>query len=208
MKVELRRLTVFWHYYGDKMDIFNLIFEAEKGKFPEKEDDDIRVGKKSRLARDSADDQIDSLFIKYESESIREKPESLEESLANKSLGFLIEQDAVDPAADSEATTGSEIQDEKEKGEEEIADLDIDIFSSKVARLIMNYDHLLKIEAVILNRCVEFLKENYDSEHADRFYAILEEQYDIQIADDFVKDQGQPAPQGLGAYSGGATGGG
>ena len=55
------------------MDIFKLILEAEKGKFPEKVDDDIRVGKKSRLARDSADDQIDSLLIKYETESVREK---------------------------------------------------------------------------------------------------------------------------------------
>jgi hypothetical protein len=45
------------------------------------------------------------------------------------------------------------MQDEKEEGEEEQANLDIDVFSSKVARLIMNYDHLLKIEAVILKPC-------------------------------------------------------
>jgi hypothetical protein len=189
------------------MDMFKLIYEAEKGKFPEKEDDDIRVGKKSRLARDSADDQIDSLLIKYESESIREESETLEESLAKNSLKFLLKEEVVDPAADEEATTGSEMQDEEEAAEEEQANLDIDVFSSKVARLIMNYDHLLKIEAVILNRCVEFLKSNYDAEHAERFYAILEEQYDIEIDEDFVDDEGRPAPQGLGAYDGGSGGG-
>jgi hypothetical protein len=191
------------------MDIYRLLFEAEKGKFPEKENDDIRVGKKSRLARDSADDQIDSLLIKYESESIREE-DTLEESLSRQSLKFLLkeQEDAIDPAADSEATTGSEIQDEKEKGEEEQANLDIDIFTSKVARLIMNYDHLLKIESVILNRAVEFLKENYDGEHSERFYAILEEQFDIKIDEDFIDEEGRPAPQGLGAYDGGSGGGG
>jgi len=188
------------------MNIFKLIFEAEKGKFPEKEDDDIRVGKKSRLARDSADDQIDSLLIKYESESIREE-ETLEESLAKSSLKFLLEEETVDPAADAQATTGSEIQDEDTAGEEEQANLDIDRFSSKVARLIMNHDHLLKIEAVILNRAVEFLKDNYDGEHAERFYAILEEQYDIEIDEDFIDNEGRPAPQGLGAYDGGSGGG-
>ena len=189
------------------MDLFKLIFEAEKGKFPEKVDDDIKVGGKSRLARDSADDQIDSLLIKYENESIREE-ETLEESLHRNSLRFLLEQEVVDPAADAEATTGSEMQDEDKAGEEEQANLDIDVFSSKVARLIMNYDHLLKIEAVILNRAVEFLKDNYDAEHAERFYAILEEQYDIEIDEDFIDDEGRPAPQGLGAYDGGSGGGG
>ena len=191
------------------MNLFKLIFEAEKGKFPEKVDDDIRVGGKSRLARDSADDQIDSLLIKYENESIKED-ETLEESLAKQSLKYLLneQEDVVDPAADAEATTGSEMQDEDEAGEEEQANLDIDVFSSKVARLIMNYDHLLKIEAVILNRAVEFLKDNYDAEHAERFYAILEEQYDIEIDEDFIDEEGRPAPQGLGAYDGGSGGGG
>ena len=192
------------------MDLFKLIFEAEKGKFPEKVDDDIKVGGKSRLARDSADDQIDSLLIKYENESIKEDDETLEESLAKHSLRYLLreEEDIVDPAADAEATTGSEMIDQKEAGEEAQANLDIDVFSSKVARLIMNYDHLLKVESVILNRAVEFLKDNYDAEHAERFYAILEEQYDIEIDEDFIDDEGRPAPQGLGAYDGGSGGGG
>ena len=190
------------------MSLFNLIFEAEKGKFPEKEDDDIKVGKKSRLARDSADDQIDSLLIKYETESIKEESETLEESLSKKSLKFLFEEDeVVDPAADDEATTGSEMQDAQEAGEEKKPNLDIDVFSSKVARLIMNYSNLLKIESVILNRAVEFLKDNYDGEHSERFYAILEEQYDIEIDEDFIDNEGRPAPQGLGAYDGGSGGG-
>ena len=42
--------------------------DQKREKLTEKSDDDVRVGKKSRLARDSVDDQIDSLLIKFESE--------------------------------------------------------------------------------------------------------------------------------------------
>lgn len=190
--------------------IYKLILEAEKGDIPEKSDDDVRVGKKSRLARDSVDDQIDSLLIKFESESIREDNEErdLNESLHTLSLKWLLrEQEVFDPAADEQSTTGSEIRDENEAVEEETPNLDIDIFSSKVARLVMNYQQLLKVETAIVNRAAEFINSEYDDEHAKRFYAILENQFDIEIDQQFP-DHDKPAKkQGLGAYDAGATGG-
>ena len=193
------------------MKIYNLLFEAEKGEIPEKQDDDVRVGKKSRLARDSVDDQIDSLLIKYESESIRQDDEDsvINESMYQKNLRtFLMEQEgALDPAADEETTTGSEVIDEKQPAEESTPNLDIDQFSSKIARLIMNYQKLLKVETAIVNRSAEFIKKNYDEEHIERFYAILEEQYDIEIEPDFVDYDDRAIPQGLGAYDGGSGGG-
>jgi len=190
--------------------LYKFLLEAEKGDIPEKNDDDVRVGKKSRLARDSVDDQIDSLLIKFESESIKNDNEErdLNESIYNMSLKWLLrEQDTFDPAADEEATKGSEIRDENEAAEEETPDLDIDIFSAKVARLVMNYQQLLKVETAIVNRASEFLKSEYDDEHSKRFYAILENQFDIEIDQEFP-DYDKPArKQGLGAYDGGATGG-
>ena len=192
------------------MKMFGLIFEAEKGEIPEKENEDLKVGKKSRLARDSVDDQIDSLMIKYESESIIEDEDVINESIFYRNLkAFLLEQEEViDPAADEEATTGSEMVSEDEPADDEEPNLDIDMFSSKVARLIMSYQQLLKVETAIFNRAVKFLKDNYDEEHSERFHAILEEQYDIEIDKDFVdSEENPPAPQGLGAYAGGAGGG-
>ena len=191
------------------MNTYRYLFEAEKGEIPEIQDDDVKVGKKTRLARDSVDDQIDSLLVKYESESIRDEAETLEESFYKKSLKtFLFEQEeALDPAADEEATTGSEIIDEEEPAEEEQPDLDIDQFGSKVARLVMNYQQLLKIETAIVNRAVEFIQKNYDDEHVERLYAILEEQYDIQIDPDFAEEEERARPLGLGAYDGGSGGG-
>ena len=194
------------------MNIYKFLFEAEKGEIPEKMDDDVRVGKKTKLARDSVDDQIDSLLVKYESESLREKEDegtSINESFFNKNLRALLleEEEVLDPAADEEATTGSEMIDEEEPAEEETPDLDIDQFGSKVARLVMNYQQLLKIETAIVNRTAEFIGKHYDEEHVERLYAILEEQYDIEINEDFVEEDDRAVPQGLGAYDGGATGG-
>ena len=195
------------------MNIYKLLFEAEKGQIPEKMDDDVKVGKKTKLARDSVDDQIDSLLVKYESESLREKSDeesSLNESFFKKNLRtFLFEQEeALDPAADEEATTGSEMIDEEEPANEETPDLDIDQFGSKVARLVMNYQQLLKVETAIVNRAVEFIDKHYDDDHVERLYAILEEQYDIEIEEDFVDEDGTAIPQGSGAYDGGSGAGG
>tara|TARA_A100001011_G_scaffold346932_1_gene383667 strand:- start:2631 stop:3218 length:588 start_codon:yes stop_codon:yes gene_type:complete len=195
------------------MNLYKLIFEADLGEIPEKEDEDVKVGKKSRLSRGSVDDQIDSLLIKFESESALKESDldNLAEAFLTKKIEVLLqEQETLDPAADAEgATTGSEEQTEEDEAEPNKSKIDIDQFGSKVARLIMNFDKLLKVEAAIYNRAKAFLKENYNEEHTERFDAILESQYDIEIEDDFADEEGRATPQGLGAYAGGTgTGGG
>jgi hypothetical protein len=71
----------------------------------------------------------------------------------------------------------------------------------------MNYQQLLKVETAIVNRAAEFLNSEYDDEHTKRFYAILEEQFDIQIDQQFPDYDKPSRKQGLGAYDAGATGG-
>jgi hypothetical protein len=193
------------------MNLYRYLFEAEKGEIPEIQDDDVKVGKKTKLARDSVDDQIDSLLIKYESESVREDKtddDNLNESFYKQNLhALLIEQDeALDPASEEEATTGSEMIDTENPAEESMPNIDIDQFTSKVARLVMNYQQLLKVETAIVNRSVEFISRNYDQEHVERLYAILEEQYDIEIEEDFIEEDEKSIPLGLGAYDGGTGG--
>ena len=195
------------------MNLYNFLFEQNDEDIPEKSDLDVKVGKKSRLAKDSVDDQIDSLLVKYESESIRE--DELNES-SNKTLEYLLyeQEEALDPAADQAAadrdeTEGSEKQDVP-AGEENHPPIDIDQFAAKVARLSMNFETLLKVETVIFNRANDYLKEHYGEDHAERFKAILEEQFDIEIEKDFLDYDHdlKPPPQGLGAYDGGSGGGG
>ena len=196
------------------MSLYSLIFEADENEeTPEVSGDDIRVGRKTKLAKDSVDDQIDSLFIKFESDAAVEDEEELNEDIAYNLSSFLfeVEGDVLDPAADEDAEPeGSEVIDEEEPAEEPRIKIDIDRFSSSIARLIMNYDKLLKIEMAILNRAKKFLQENQNEEHIERFEDILQNQYDIEIVDtirqgDSVKPE---APQGVGAYDAGSGGGG
>ena len=66
-------------------------------------------------------------------------------------------------------------EDESDKGKEEKPEempiekkpmLDIDGFASSVARLAENYDDLLSVRDVVINRAVQFVEKNYDEDTA------------------------------------------
>ena len=195
------------------MKLYDLIFEKKEDIEPEK---GIKVGRKTRLAKDSLDDQIDSLLIKYESESIIDDEghaDFINENMYDRFMRYLIieQEKTLDPAAEeSGKAKGSERQEEDEEGEERTPNIDIDVFTKKVARLIMNADSLLNVEQVILNRSEKFVRENYNEEHLDRFRTILEKQFDIEadlIFRDFEESQTEnDPPQGFGAFAGGTGG--
>ena len=196
------------------MKIYDLIFEKKEEDVAPEKGEGIKVGKKTRLAKDSLDDQIDSLLIKYEMESIIDDEghsDFVNESMYDRFMkGLIVEQEeALDPAAEEAGKAkGSERQEEDEEGEEKIPNIDIDVFTKKVARLIMNADKLLNVEQAILNRSEKFLRDNYNEEHIERFKTILEKQFDIESDLVFRNFKDNPtehdAPQGFGAYAGGA----
>lgn len=179
----------------------------------------------SRQSFDSADDQIDSFLIKFEKDSILDKEDqSLLESLQGLKLTALLEQEEdedVDPDADTpeEDAEGDEGDEEQEVSdpagsEDQAVDqpadppklpLDVDSFTKKVARLATNANILLQIDQVVINRALNYLKTNYNEEHARKMLEILDEQFDFNM-----DDPGAPAetPYAVGAYAGGAGGGG
>lgn len=156
----------------------NLIFEEES---------DSPVSGMNQVVSpppDSVDDQIDALIIKYENESIvsedEEDQERMFESLRNLSLRFLIEQEGDEPAASP--PEGSETpKKEPAPPEEEKPPLDIDSFTKKVARLVMNAQTLLQVEEVIIVRATEFLRKNYGQSYVDQMEDILDQQYDFDL---------------------------
>ena len=163
--------------------------EAPKGA-PEK---DVHVKDdtfKARKSKHSVDDQIDALILRYESSSLQSKEESssLLESLTNKSLRFLFEQEEVEeaeeePEEDSppEAPTGSEVVNSKTKASKQIIpNLNIDQFANRTVRLINNPDSLLDIKTAIINRVKNFLDENYGDQFVTKYLDILEEEYGIE----------------------------
>ena len=81
--------------------IYNLLFEQEESapqpsniKDPPEGNVSYKGNPGARKSKDSVDDQIDSILIKYESESMREKDEdaSMNESFHKMNLKYLLMQ--------------------------------------------------------------------------------------------------------------------
>lgn len=135
---------------------------------------------------DSVDDQIDSYILKYESESMKTREtddEIIMESLRNLNMRFLLEAegdpidvkpDAAPPATSADVKKNPQTVNEKPP-------IDIDAFSKKIARLVMNYNNLLRVETVIVNRATEFLKKNYGKDYVDQMIDILDTQFDFDL---------------------------
>jgi hypothetical protein len=198
-----------------KQSLYRLLFEQDS-KVNDAPEGDVKLsssGVKARKPLNSVDKQIDALILKYESASIIEDEDNLNENL---SLKFLLEQDE-EEAAEEEApdedtgatdtdtgTSGAEGMKADSPGKEETPNLDVDDFTSKCVRLITNYRNLLRIEEAIVNRVRNFLDNNYGDEHVERFLNTLENDYGIS-ADEFEDEsQENNAPE---KFAPGASGG-
>ena len=156
----------------------------------------ISKGIKSRQSLDSVDSQIDSLILRYENSSIKDENDSLMESLFKLSLkSLLLEQEteadaAEEPAAEeggdagedaTSSPSGSENMAANTPGKEEIPNLDIDQFTTRCVRLVMNFKNLLRIEEAILNRCKNFLDKNYGDEYVTEYLNVLSAEHGIDL---------------------------
>lgn len=153
----------------------------------------------TRLSLDSVDDQIDSYIIKYEAEAaeaLEKDEEMIFEALRSRSLyGLLYEQDEAPtdlftgdptqaPPADDEAPPpedSSDMKSELKPAPLVKSPMDIDLFTKKLVRLVMNNKRMLDVESVIINRAILFLKKNYSQEYVDRLKEVLETQFDFNM---------------------------
>tara|TARA_R110002060_G_scaffold22040_4_gene29891 strand:- start:410 stop:1045 length:636 start_codon:yes stop_codon:yes gene_type:complete len=162
---------------------------------------------KTRLALDSADDQIDSHMIDFEASSLAAPDDLVMESLSSLNLSALLhEQDEEDTEDDSEEDIGVDPPEGSEdvSVEEPIKPakrpaMNIDSFAKKVAQLALPYlpdrdRGRLDISTVIINRAINFLNENYDKSYTSAFKNILDTQFDFNIAP--VRDTGSPLAGG------------
>ncbi len=138
------------------------------------------------LAQDSLDDQIDSILLKFESDSImdsqEQEPPVAEEGLID--LRQLIEAPAddeeKDDAGDAPADEPADDHEDKpsdptpdQEAEPEHPNIDVSKFALKVVRLITSYKNLLDIPLVIATRAYNYLLSNYDQQIADMFKEVL-----------------------------------
>ena len=174
---------------------------------------------KARPAADSIDDQVDALILRYESASIR-KEASLNESLKNLNMRFLFEQEEEPPADDSAGGGEEESDDEEEQdpaksadmtvsepaGDQKTPDLDIDKFSTRVVRLVNNYNNLLNIEESIINRAKNFLDENYGEVFVDEFLNSLSQKHGLETQEFDDIPEVSDDNFAVGAFAGGTGG--
>ena len=213
-----------------KLSLYEFLFEDKDVDNKDATEGEIDVDAsslKARQSKDSVDDQIDGLILKYENSSIKEEDDTLMESILYKKLAYLLlEQDeeadaAAEPAADEEgeATEGGDdpnpsgsedISVNAPASKEEIPNLDIDKFTKRCVRLIINYRNLLKVEEAIVNRIKNFLDEHYGDAYVSEFLDILENQHGISISefeDDILNSNEPDIPFAVGATASPGGGG-
>ena len=152
----------------------------------------VLIEQEVALAQDSLDDQIDSILLRFESDSIIDDQEAappVGEGLIDlRSLleapGDDEETEEEDPDADPPADDEPEpehddqAQDPTPDAESEPMhpDLDVSKFALKVVRLITSYKNLLDIPTVIATRAYNYLVTNYDQAIADAYNEVLSSQ--------------------------------
>lgn len=164
----------------------------------------------TRLAKDSVDDQIDSIIIGFEEQSkvvaevrrrLREAPadeESTDEEPTDEEPADS-EEEVPEPALGSDSAVDSgeiEVEDPAEPNEPKI---DIDRFTAQVARFIQNSQNMLDVKTVIINRVKKFLGETYsDEELLLRFEQLLKQDHDIMPTGSKKEPIQAPAAVGAG----------
>ncbi|MBP04506.1 MAG: hypothetical protein CMA72_06960 [Euryarchaeota archaeon] len=152
--------------------------------------DSIEAGRESRefaeadIIREQEEEEEEESDDEDEVEEVSpDDKESLEKSVDDAIEGILVDYE-------SNARKSAELQTESRYSlrryllTEADDKLDVDMFSSDVARLIKNYDTLLDMEAIIINKAIQFLEKNYDSDIAEEFVELLDVRHDISIGED------------------------
>lgn len=175
--------------------------------------------RRPRLSKDSVDDQIDSILLKYESDCIVGMGESeIEESLMREAeddekddkegSGPKIELGSPTPEEEEVASQTADKDKEEPDVESDplMPKIDLKMFCGKVSRLATNYDALLDMPIAIVNRARNYLKQNYSQALADEFAEIMERDFDIELKHD---DHSEPRekPMAIGAAASGLGGG-
>lgn len=191
--------------------------KANKTKIkPDEEKLDEAVSMK--LSEISVDDQIDSMLIGYEEDSTggedtkRTTYENVNVNMFDKYMKPILEAEGLPPPPEGEEEqpepkyTDSSETNTDYRSEPQKPKININSFSEKVARLIINKENLLDVKTVIFNRAMNFLKTNYDEETSTKFEEIMESENDISLDQEYGEEHFKSRPYGIGA--GPAVGGG
>ncbi len=197
-------------YKKDKMS--NLLFEQEDlfadEEGGEEADDAADEGGEEAAEEEAAEDEDASPDDASEDEPEEEVPEE-----AKMKLGKVIDDDLEAILVDFETEARQSKKLEKEDTVKESyslskilfesnfdEEIDLERFSSEVARLVKNYDTLLDMEDMILSKAKSFIIARYGEEAATEMLNSLADNHDIEIVPTkSVPEEDQEIPVAVGA---------
>lgn len=180
----------------------------------------LEAGKprRPRLSKDSVDDQIDSVLLKYESDCIvgLSPAAAFGEGRLHEAPGDDEDEDDEkkpelgDPEDDEAKQAANQIGDKDDEEPDVPSDplqpkIDLRMFAGKVSRLATNYDALLNMPIAIVNRARNYLQQNYSEALANEFSEIMERDFGIDLE---IEDTTEPRekPMATGAAATGLGG--
>lgn len=167
---------------------------AEEGDAGEEEEVkvDTTPEEEAQLSK-SADDQILSYIIGFETNAMKSASVATDDQLRPDPDGSPIDVEDAQLASESKWWKGKLSNVLFENPEESIPgsqvswvgspDIDVAVFSSDVARLVMNYDSLIDMEAHIINKAKNYLLDKYDEETAEYFIEKMDVDHDMRPED-------------------------
>jgi len=163
--------------------------------------DEVRLGKQFDIALDSilADYEMNALKSAQIHTTAREEVVDVAIEATNEwwnhSLNNLLFEQEEEAAVEEEALVSEN-------------ELDIDLFSEDVARLIKNYTVLMDMESIIFNKAKEFLMIKYGDDVAEAFAEILRLNHGMDFEGEIeeLEDIETAAPLAVGASGEGGGG--
>lgn len=123
------------------------------------------------------DSEIESVLIDFEKRALGERKQGT--FLCQAGLSILLEDDSLD------------------------LEIDLDIFASDVARLVKNYDSLLDMEKLLIDKSKDYIESKYGEEAMKSLIDKLAETHGLASDDEDVTEE-EPAPLAVGAFGGDA----
>jgi len=147
-----------------------LLFEQEEGEEGEEEAEDTAA---EETPDDEAPDEEEA-----EEELEDEPPEDLADTIDSDIEAVLIDfEAAARKTADDQVDESIRLIYESEE------EIDLDIFAGEVARLVKNYENLLDMEKMLVDKAKSFITNRYGEEEGLDLEDKLATQHDIEVTD-------------------------
>lgn len=135
---------------------------------------------------DSIDRQVDRYLANYEQNAQSEDPNASANKMEWRQLvrGIVLKEESEEGENTEEnEETPDDSADDQQPAEPikklNLDNINVEMFSNDVARLIQNYDNLLEMKKTLLRRAINFISKNYDSQVVKELKRALKENHGL-----------------------------